>query len=208
MKGQHKVIIQTIIFIVFSLCTLATVNALFDPGLPTNPDPSDDAITVPVDQDLSWTNGADTETIDLYFADDEWLVTDKDLSVLVLDNIFVDTYDPGILDLGTEYYWRVVSHNSSKATTDGPVWSFTTTDQYMLIVTKGIDTHINDVELSWLPGNLISVFYKQSPNVVVGYQLLDQDVTPSSWHPAALIDGIDYYYMVSNDEAPIIDLIT
>ncbi|MBN2382368.1 SUMF1/EgtB/PvdO family nonheme iron enzyme [bacterium] len=169
-----------------------------DPGLPTDPSPADLVEDIPVDQDLLWTIGPDTETIDLYFADDENLVTNKDASGMVLEAVLVDTYDPGILDLDTDYFWRVVAHNSDKATTDGPVWSFRTTAEYSLFATKGTDEHINDVALTWLPDTMVSLFYKLSPQLAAAYQLLSGNVTSSTYHSDALIDGTDYYYKVSD----------
>ena len=99
---------------------------LLPPGAPSNPDPADDDIDVSNTADLTWTNGFATETVDVYFSTNETLVTDKDASVKVIDNLNVETYDPGTMSYSTEYFWRVVCKNSAKAETDGPVWSFTT----------------------------------------------------------------------------------
>jgi len=99
---------------------------LLPPGAPSNPDPADDDIDVSNTADLTWTNGFATETVDVYFSTNETLVTDKDASVKVIDNLNVATHDPGTMSYSTEYFWRVVCKNSVKAETDGPVWSFTT----------------------------------------------------------------------------------
>jgi len=96
------------------------------PDPPSNPDPADDAINVSGVADLLWTNGFGTETVDVYFDTDETLVTNKDASVKVIDNLDVNTYDPGTMLYSTEYFWRVICKNSARLETDGPVWSFTT----------------------------------------------------------------------------------
>jgi hypothetical protein len=96
------------------------------PAAPTNPSPADDATAVLENADLTWTNGYGTETVDVYFGTDETAVTNKEASVKVVDNLNVETYDPGTMTYSTEYFWRVVCKNSAKAEIDGPVWSFTT----------------------------------------------------------------------------------
>lgn len=171
---------------------------LANPGQPTNPNPADDVLDIPVDQNLSWTNGPDTETIDLYFADDEVLVTNKDISVRVIEATLVDTYVPGVLDLDTDYFWRVVAHNSDPATTDGPVWSFHTSAHYLLYVSKGMIEHANDVVFTWLPENIASLFFKYSPHLEEAYQLLISNVVPCAYHSDVLDDGQDYYYQVTD----------
>lgn len=97
------------------------------PAAPTNPSPADDATAVLENADLTWTNGYGTETVDVYFGTDETAVTNKEASVKVVDNLNVETYDPGTMTYSTEYFWRVVCKNSgTRFETDGPVWSFTT----------------------------------------------------------------------------------
>ncbi|MCF8405534.1 MAG: right-handed parallel beta-helix repeat-containing protein [Bacteroidales bacterium] len=36
------------------------------------------------------------------------------------------TYDPGLLQYNTQYFWRIVAHDDQGNMTNGPVWSFTT----------------------------------------------------------------------------------
>ncbi len=97
------------------------------PGQPSNPSPVDGATDVSMTADLSWTNGADTDNVDVYFSTNESLVTNKDTSALVVNSQNVSTYDPGTMMGASIYYWRVVGKNSNlDLETDGPVWSFAT----------------------------------------------------------------------------------
>jgi hypothetical protein len=106
---------------------------LLPPEPPTNPSPTDDAVNVLETAVLSWTNGFATETVDVYFGTDSTLVTNKDVSVKVVDDLDVASYDPGLMAYSTEFFWKVVCKNSvTRAEADGPVWSFTTRDDPIL----------------------------------------------------------------------------
>lgn len=95
------------------------------PGYPmqaSNPIPSDEAIYIELDDDLTWDFGADTDTYDLYFG------TDNPPTTLVVDNAAAGatgTYDPGAMNATETYYWQVDSRNTN-GYTSGQVWSFTT----------------------------------------------------------------------------------
>ena len=102
------------------------------PGVPTTPNPTDGATGISIDTMISWTNGANTDDVDVYFSSNQTLVTSKDASVRIYSGMAISTIDPsgvGSLDYNTTYYWRIVCKNSADAETDGPVWSFTTESQ-------------------------------------------------------------------------------
>ncbi len=84
-----------------------------------NPDPADEKTGVAVSADLSWEDGGDTDTYDVYFG------TDPEALDLVSEGQTATTYDPGTMDGSTVYYWRIDSTNDT-GTTTGDVWSFTT----------------------------------------------------------------------------------
>jgi PKD repeat protein len=93
------------------------------PYTPAEPSPSDGATDVPIDADLSWTGGdpdaEDTETYDVHFG------TNSN-PPLAAENQPETTYDPGMLDYSTEYYWQIVATDDHGAMTEGGVWTFTT----------------------------------------------------------------------------------
>jgi hypothetical protein len=94
------------------------------PNAPNTPNPEDDATDVSIDTIISW-NCSDPDedplTYDVYFG------TNNPPS-LVSSNQTSTSYDPGILEFGTTYYWKIIAWDDSDASTQGPIWSFTTID--------------------------------------------------------------------------------
>ena len=92
------------------------------PGVAINPNPANGATAVSLSGTLAWDFGADTETYELYFGPLG--------SMIQVDSGTVtgpsETWNYGPLSEYTSYQWQVISHNSSKSTTNGPVWHFTT----------------------------------------------------------------------------------
>jgi len=92
------------------------------PYTPSCPNPSDGATGVDTHTDLQWTGGdpdGDDVTYDVYFGIDGE-------PPLVQEDLLDPLYDPGTLDPQTTYLWRVVAADAYEATTEGPVWTFTT----------------------------------------------------------------------------------
>ncbi|RLF30389.1 MAG: hypothetical protein DRN07_08675, partial [Thermoplasmata archaeon] len=99
-----------------------TIVANSSPDVPTNPSPEDGQATVAVTVDLSWVCSDpdnDSLTYDIYFG-----ISSPPSKVA--SNISSAMYNPGTLDYGTTYYWRVVAWDEHGAKTPGPTWSFTT----------------------------------------------------------------------------------
>ena len=92
------------------------------PYAPSSPSPPNGATDQPTDVDLGWTGGdpdGDQVTYDVYLGT-------KSSPPPVASGLTVVTYDPGLLNGSTTYYWRVVSKDDQGGETAGPVWSFTT----------------------------------------------------------------------------------
>jgi hypothetical protein len=93
------------------------------PAVPTNPKPVDGATNVDVSKDLSWKNSdpdiGDDVYSDLYFGT-------TNPPPLLKANIYEMTYDVGLMQFQTTYYWKIVAHDSHGQVTEGPLWSFTT----------------------------------------------------------------------------------
>jgi hypothetical protein len=89
-------------------------------GFPTNPNPADAAIDVPITlAQLSWTNGAGATQNELWFGE-------AGSMVLVHSGSLISSWPiPSTLNYNTVYEWRVVDMNDT-CSTNGPVWSFTT----------------------------------------------------------------------------------
>lgn len=87
------------------------------PGVATGPVPADSADDVDVDQKLSWTAGDGAASHDVYFGTSS--------PPPFVQNQAGTSFDPGALEQGTTYFWRIDEVNLVD-TTEGPVWSFTT----------------------------------------------------------------------------------
>ena len=100
--------------------------------LATDPDPADETLDVWRDTDLGWTAGAFAQTHDVYLGtslDDVNAATRTNpQDVLLSQGQDAATCDPGRLDFGQTYYWRVDEVNGppDNAVVKGAVWSFTT----------------------------------------------------------------------------------
>ncbi|MEO5617199.1 MAG: hypothetical protein ABIS67_05480 [Candidatus Eisenbacteria bacterium] len=85
--------------------------------------PGNGAISVPIDQHLSWGSGDSqcsglTATYDVHFGTSSPPPLDH-------NNGVSKSWDPGTLTSVTTYYWRIVAKDAN-GSTSGPVWSFTT----------------------------------------------------------------------------------
>jgi len=93
------------------------------PYPPSDPNPEHGAIDVSVDEDLSWIGGdpdsGDTVTYDIYFG----TITPPPK---VVDNQSETVYHPGTMSYSTKYYWQIVAWDIHNASTEGPIWNFTT----------------------------------------------------------------------------------
>ncbi|MFC1725382.1 hypothetical protein ACFL4T_07120 [candidate division KSB1 bacterium] len=92
------------------------------PNQPSDPSPSNGATGEPEYNFLDWTGGdpdGDTVTYDIYFG------TANPPPLLKPGNS-TNTYTLDPLNLGTTYYWKIVSKDVHGTSTAGPVWSFTT----------------------------------------------------------------------------------
>jgi len=101
--------------------TFTTITAA--PLAATNPSPAAGSVNVPVNGQLTWTFGAQTESYDLMFGLPGAMTK-------VVDNATAGTtgtYDYSGLTYTTLYNWQVISRNSAMdLVTEGPVWTFTT----------------------------------------------------------------------------------
>jgi hypothetical protein len=89
-------------------------------GLPSpagQPYPADGATNVNTVLVLSWITGSGATSHDIYFG--------MDPSPPFIGSQSASTFNPGILEADTTYYWRI-DENGDQGTTPGTVWSFTT----------------------------------------------------------------------------------
>jgi len=97
------------------------------PNLPPNPpgypSPADGATDQPIALTFSWTSsdpdGDDTLSYYVYF---DTTSNPAPASGRLTD----ESFNPGLLNPETHYYWRVVAYDNYGDSTSGPVWEFTT----------------------------------------------------------------------------------
>jgi hypothetical protein len=93
------------------------------PNTPSDPSPADGAIDIGINVQLSWTGGdpdpGDNTVYDVYFG------TEQDPPI-VASLIEMPNYRPDNLAYDTEYYWKIIAWDSHGASSEGPLWTFTT----------------------------------------------------------------------------------
>ncbi|MHC4536394.1 MAG: GLUG motif-containing protein [Planctomycetota bacterium] len=132
-------------------------------GLAFSPYPQDGAIDVIRPVILNWLPGGSDLSHDVYFSDDEEAVanatTENSGIYCGRLSMEVPTYEPGILEWGKTYYWRIdeVDEDDPNSPWKGNVWSFTTAD---FIVVDDFESyndipgggpHSNRIYIVWLP---------------------------------------------------------
>jgi hypothetical protein len=92
------------------------------------PSPADDAMNVARNAELSWTPGEGAESFKVYMTSDpnDALITARDPSLLVSEQVET-TYDPDPeLEWDTHYFWAVDEvHDGGTTIVPGDVWDFT-----------------------------------------------------------------------------------
>ncbi len=120
----------------------------------TGPYPANEAPAAPQTPTLRWITGDRAASHDVYFGDDKDAVAAATTPAARLRRDEL-TYDPGALEWGKTYYWRVDEVNA--ADTESPwkgiVWSFTTAS---FLVVDDFETYTDEIDRrifqTWLDG--------------------------------------------------------
>ncbi len=129
---------------------LSEVRFLYIPAQAREPEPADGATDVAPDASLSWRSGRGAVSHDVYLGTDPNALTLSGMA----DG---PSFDPGDLNLGTVYYWRIDEVNEAEVVTtwEGAVWSFATQD-YMVV--DDFESYTDDIDAgetifdTWLDG--------------------------------------------------------
>jgi hypothetical protein len=92
------------------------------PSTPANPTPSDGRSSVDILTQLTWESSdpaGDPVLFDVYFG------TNPSPPLVAADQPQT-SYDPGFLEFGTDYYWKIVATDDKGMESEGPVWTFKT----------------------------------------------------------------------------------
>jgi len=99
------------------------------PGAVGHPQPAYEVADVQMNATLSWTSADSAASHQLYFGTHKETVRNADIGSpedkgsMTLGE---ESYDPGLLEPQTTYYWRVDETDNQGNTSKGPLWSFTT----------------------------------------------------------------------------------
>jgi len=111
------------------------------------PQPADGSVDVTPDAALSWRAGRGAAVHDVYFG------TDPD-ALTQVDTATESAYDPGPLDFGTTYAWRIDEVNEAEAIPvwAGDLWSFATQEYAVIDDMESYDDEENRIFDTWLDG--------------------------------------------------------
>jgi len=122
------------------------------PGAVGMPQPSNGAIGVQINPNLSWMSAANTDVYNVYFGKDKEAVRNADTGSVEYKGTRMrddENYNPGLLERDTTYYWRIdeVNDLNPDSPWKGPLWSFTTGN--FLTVDDFEDYGIGNNEIWW-----------------------------------------------------------
>jgi hypothetical protein len=131
MNNYSLMRVSTIFVLVFAM-VLSTFSVPFGPrisaepidnnppNIPSNPTPANGSTDVSVEIQLNWTGGdpdGDPVTYNVYFGT-------TNPPVMVTENQSTTIYDPDPM-----YYWMIIAWDNQSASSEGPLWMFTTEAQ-------------------------------------------------------------------------------
>jgi hypothetical protein len=99
------------------------------PGAVGSPQPAYDATDVQLNVTLSWAPSDSAASHQLYFGTDKDAVRNAGAGAPEYKGskaLGAESYDPGLLEANTAYYWRVDEIDGQGNTAKGPLWIFTT----------------------------------------------------------------------------------
>jgi hypothetical protein len=132
-------------------------------------EPAPDVITDGADVLLQWRAGREAVSHEVSFGTDSAAVIND---AAVVGSTAENSFDPGLLDYGTTYYWKVseINEAATPPAYAGDIWSFTTSDFGVVDDFDQYDDHCNRVFFTWQDGLGHSG----------GEDILDCTVAPSS----------------------------
>ena len=110
---------------------LSEVQFLYIPVSAGQPDPPSGATDLAPELTLSWRAGRQAVAHDVYLSTDRQAVIDETAPVVAVSQA---SFDPGALDLGTTYYWKVneVNEANDPSIWRGDLWNFTTQEYFLV----------------------------------------------------------------------------
>jgi hypothetical protein len=177
------------------------------PTAPSDPDPTDGATAVGIDDDLSWSGGnsqcdGNTATYDVYFGT-------TNPPPFHHNSGEKKTFNPGRMAANTSFYWRILAKDNN-GSTQGKIWSFHTasgtgactnplTTLSLSSPADGATGVSLDARLSWTGGDSQCDGHTSQFSVYFGTSSsppLADTVTEKSFDPGHLDASTTYYWKV------------
>ena len=119
--------------------------------------PSNGAVDVKHTQILTWSPSVFAASHEVYFGADKDAVKNADVSSSEYKGtraLGSETYDPGMLEWDSTYYWRIDEVNSTNPDSPwtGPLWSFTTANFLVVDDFEDYDVGNNEIWWAWIDG--------------------------------------------------------
>jgi len=141
--------------------------------------PSNGAVDVKQNQILSWSPGEAAASHQVYFGTDKEVVRDADTSSPEYKgtrDLGAESYDPGMLEWDTTYYWRIDEVNTTNPDSPwiGPVWSFTTAN---FLIVDDFESY-NDIDPPAPESNRIFEAWLDGYGIPTNGALVGNDLPP------------------------------
>jgi hypothetical protein len=172
------------------------------PLQPSNPHPWDGEVDVDVDENLTWScsdPNFDPLTYDVYFGE-------SSNPPLVSSGQDEKEYDPGTMEQGETYYWKINAEDDEGASTMGPTWKFTVWENSIPNYPENPnppddaeDVDVN-VVLSWTCTDpdydplTFDVYFE--PNDGTPDELVSENQTETTYYPGTLDYYTHYYWRI------------
>lgn len=133
---------------------LSEVRFLYLPMWAREPDPDSGATEVDPQQILSWRAGRQATSHEVYFGTSEQAVAD---GTVLAEVVTQPSYDPGALDLGQKYYWKIneLHEVAELMPWEGDLWQFSTKE---FLSIEDFESYTDDMEAgeaifqTWIDG--------------------------------------------------------
>ncbi len=176
------------------------------PYEPSDPSPADGATEVDIIAVLGWTGGdpdGDDVNYDVYFGT-------SSPPPLVEEGITQESYDPGILEFDTTYYWQIVAWDIFDFSATGPIWSFTTEENAPPFAPTApnpedgaTDVSIDEI-LTWTgsdPNSGDTLTYDVYFGTSSPPPLVEEGITQEAYDPGTMELGTTYFWQITAEDS-------
>ena len=170
------------------------------PFIPSSPEPLNNSLNVNISSNLSWVGGdpdGDNVTYDVYFG------LSSNPPIIEADSVN-SSFNPGLLDYNTQYFWRIESEDIYGYSTMGPIWTFTTKENPPPYIpfnpipeNKSTNIHI-DAIISWSGGDpdgdnvTYDIYFGDNENPI----LISSNQTENNYQPGVMNTTTTYYWRI------------